>query len=163
MIGSNIQSRRKMVGLTQEQLAERLGVSRQTVTKWETGDSTPDLANAGALAEALDVSLDALVGYDPHGTMLPMPPRGKHLFGTVTVGERWQIVIPKQARELFGIEAGDALLVLGDEEQGLALLALIPIWLYNGRQGAHNKAIQYACYAFYPAHMLILALLRMYL
>ena len=101
MIGSNIQSRRKMVGLTQEQLAERLGVSRQTVTKWETGDSTPDLANAGALAEALDVSLDALVGYDPHGTMLPMPPRGKHLFGTVTVGERWQIVIAKQARELY--------------------------------------------------------------
>ena len=48
-------------------------------------------------------------------------------------------------------------------EQGLALLALIPIWLYNGRQGAHNKAIQYACYLFYPAHMLILALLRMYL
>ena len=48
-------------------------------------------------------------------------------------------------------------------EQGLALLALIPIWLYNGRQGAHNKTIQYACYAFYPAHMLILALLRMYL
>ena len=48
-------------------------------------------------------------------------------------------------------------------EQGLALLALIPIWLYNGKQGAHNKAIQYACYAFYPAHMLILALLRMYL
>ena len=42
-------------------------------------------------------------------------------------------------------------------------MALIPIWLYNGRQGAHNKAIQYACYAFYPAHMLILALLRMYL
>ena len=86
------------------------------------GQSVPDLANAGELAEALDVSLDALVGYDPHGTMLPMPPRGKHLFGTVTVGERWQIVIPKQARELFGIEAGDALLVLGDEEQGLAIL-----------------------------------------
>ncbi len=99
-----------------------LAVARQTVAKWEAGDSVPDLANAGALAEALDVSLDALVGYDPQGTMLPMPPRGKHLFGTVTVGERGQIVIPKQARELFGIEAGDALLVLGDEEQGLAIL-----------------------------------------
>ena len=48
-------------------------------------------------------------------------------------------------------------------EQGLALLALIPIWLYNGKQGAHSRAIQYSCYAFYPAHMLILALLRMYL
>ena len=109
MIGSNIQSGRKMMGLTQEQLAERLGVARQTVAKWEAGDSVPDLAHAG-------------VGYDPHGTMLPMPPRGKHLFGTVTVGERGQIVIPKQARELFGIEAGDALLVFGDEEQGLAIL-----------------------------------------
>lgn len=122
MIGSNIQSRRKMIGLTQEQLAERLDVSRQTVTKWETGESAPDLMNAGALARALDVSLDALVDYDPQGTVLPMPPRGKHLFGTVTVGERGQIVIPKQARELFGIEASDALLVLGDEEQGLAIL-----------------------------------------
>ena len=47
-------------------------------------------------------------------------------------------------------------------EQGLAVLALIPIWLYNGRQGPHSRAIQYACYAFYPVHMLILALLRMY-
>ncbi len=48
-------------------------------------------------------------------------------------------------------------------EQGLALLALIPIWLYNGKQGPHNKTIQYACYAFYPVHMLILALAARYL
>lgn len=122
MIGANIQSRRKTCGLTQEQVAERLGVSRQTVTKWETGESTPDLAHAGALAEVLDVSLDALVAYEAQGTGLPMPPRGKHLFGTVTVGERGQIVIPKQARDLFAIQAGDVLLVLGDEEQGIAIL-----------------------------------------
>ena len=44
-------------------------------------------------------------------------------------------------------------------QQGLALLALVPIWLYHGRQGYHSKAFQYACYAFYPAHMLVLALL----
>ena len=119
MIGSNIQSRRRAIGLTQEQLAAALAVARQTVAKWEAGDSVPDLANAGALAEALDVSLDALVGYDPQGTMLPMPPRGKHLFGTVTVGERGQIVIPKQARELFGIQPGDTLLILGDEQTGI--------------------------------------------
>ena len=68
------------------------------------------------------MSLDDLVSYDPQGTVLPMPPRGKHLFGAVTVGERGQIVIPKQARELFGIEPGDTMLVLGDEEQGLAVL-----------------------------------------
>ena len=43
-------------------------------------------------------------------------------------------------------------------QQGLALLALIPIWLYRGRQGCHSKPFQYACYAFYPVHMLLLVL-----
>ena len=41
-------------------------------------------------------------------------------------------------------------------QQGLALLALIPIWLYRGRQGYHSKPYQYLCYAFYPVHMLLL-------
>lgn len=44
-------------------------------------------------------------------------------------------------------------------QQGFAMLALIPIWLYRGRQGFHNKSFQYFCYAFYPVHCLILALL----
>lgn len=43
-------------------------------------------------------------------------------------------------------------------QQSFAVLALIPIGLYNGRQGPHNKWIQYGCYAFYPVHMLLLAL-----
>lgn len=45
-------------------------------------------------------------------------------------------------------------------QQGFALFALIPIWLYQGKQGIHNKIFQYFCYAFYPAHMLILFLIR---
>ena len=44
-------------------------------------------------------------------------------------------------------------------QQGLALLALVPIWLYRGRQGYHSKPFQYFCYAFYPVHMLILVLI----
>ena len=44
---------------------------------------------------------------------------GRHVFGTVKVGEKGQIVIPKEARELFGISAGDTLLVLGDERNGM--------------------------------------------
>lgn len=49
-------------------------------------------------------------------------PKGKHIFGTVKVGERGQIVIPKEAREIFDINPGDILLVLGDEEQGIAVV-----------------------------------------
>ena len=48
-------------------------------------------------------------------------PRGRHVFGTVKVGERGQIVIPKEARELFGIRPGDTLLVLGDETRGIVV------------------------------------------
>lgn len=44
--------------------------------------------------------------------------------------------------------------------QGFALLALIPIWLYRGRQGYHTRAFQYACYLFYPVHLFILGLLK---
>ena len=55
--------------------------------------------------------------------------------------------------------------VLGHEiffpQQAFAVFALIPIWLYNTKPGPHNKAIQLACYSFYPLHMLILALIRM--
>jgi len=44
--------------------------------------------------------------------------------------------------------------------QGFAMLALIPIWLYRGKQGYHSKATQFACYAFYPLHLLILGLIK---
>lgn len=47
-------------------------------------------------------------------------------------------------------------------QQGLALLALIPIWLYRGRQGYHAKWFQYFCYAFYPAHCFVLGMLAMH-
>lgn len=50
------------------------------------------------------------------------PPEGKHLFGTVKVGEKGQIVIPKEARDIFDIKPGDSLVVLGDEKQGLAMM-----------------------------------------
>ena len=57
------------------------------------------------------------------------------------------------------------LMLLGHEfffpTQGFAILALIPIWLYRGKQGPHGKWIQYACYAFYPVHILVLSLLAL--
>ena len=45
--------------------------------------------------------------------------KARHIFGTAKVGERGQIVIPKDAREFYGIHPGDTLLILGDEENGM--------------------------------------------
>lgn len=49
-------------------------------------------------------------------------PKGKHIFGMVTVGKKGQIVIPKKARKVFNIEPGDQLMLVGDENQGLAII-----------------------------------------
>lgn len=49
-------------------------------------------------------------------------PEGKYVFGLVKIGDKGQIVIPKKARDVFGLKPGDQLLVLGDESQGLALM-----------------------------------------
>lgn len=120
-MAQNIRVRREACGLTQEQLAEAVGVSRQTIGKWEDGSCVPDLGNAVSLARELDVTLNDLVTYDESEAGVPLPPQGKHLFGIVTLGERGQIVIPKNARELFNLAPGDQLVVLGDEQQGIAI------------------------------------------
>ena len=122
MIGQNIQAFRKQMGMTQEALAEKVGVARQTVVKWESGESTPDLEAAGRLADALSVSLDNLINAAEGEIEGNRAMKGKHLFGLVTIGEKGQIVIPARARKVFGLQPGDQLMVLGDESTGLALV-----------------------------------------
>lgn len=48
--------------------------------------------------------------------------QGKQIFGVVRIGDKGQIVIPKEAREVFGLKPGDSLLVLGDISKGIALV-----------------------------------------
>ena len=123
MIGKNLQKLRKQKNLTQEALAEMAGVTRQTIAKWETEESSPDLEMARRLASALDVSLDDLANAPPDELDGRTGMRGKHMFGMVTVGDKGQIVIPVRARRVFYINPGDQLLVLGDEDRGgLALM-----------------------------------------
>ena len=123
MFSDNLINLRKMHHLTQEDVAEKVGVTRQSVAKWESGESVPDLDKCRMLADLFRVSLDDLANYEPEDNMgLSVPPRGKHLFGLVTVGDKGQIVIPAKARKIFGISPGDQLVILGDEGQGLAVL-----------------------------------------
>lgn len=122
MFCDNLISLRKMKQMSQEQLAEAVGVSRQTISKYETGETLPDIDKCKIMAELFDVSLDDLVNYDKQASGLGIPPKGKHMFGLVKVGDKGQIVIPAKARKIFGIEPGDNLVILGDETQGLALI-----------------------------------------
>ncbi len=123
MFKDNLVQMRRMKNLTQEDIAEKVGVTRQAVAKWEAGETIPDLDKCKILAEIFEVSLDDLANYEPEQNLgLGLPPKGKHLFGMVTVGDKGQIVIPAKARKIFHISAGDQLVVLGDEEQGLGIM-----------------------------------------
>lgn len=123
MINENLLTLRKLHNYSQEQVAEMINVSRQAVAKWESGETTPDITNCAALAKLYNVTVDDLINFSEKNDLgLPIPPKGKHLFGTVTIGERGQIVIPVKARKVFNLKPGDSLIVLGDEEQGIALV-----------------------------------------
>ena len=123
MFNENLVSLRKIKQMTQEEVAEEIGVTRQALAKWESGETIPDLEKSRLLAELFGVSLDDLANYEPDDNLgLGIPPKGKHLFGIVTVGDKGQIVIPARARKVFDIDTGDRLVVLGDEGQGLAII-----------------------------------------
>ncbi|WP_186565045.1 helix-turn-helix domain-containing protein [Lawsonibacter celer] len=91
-LGERIQSYRKKNGLSQEQLAEALGVSRQAVSKWELNDAQPDLDKVLALARLFQVSTDTLLGNEspePEAAAA-VPPRAKrpqwYLLGLIPLG-----------------------------------------------------------------------------
>ncbi|MCC3866049.1 helix-turn-helix domain-containing protein [Terrisporobacter petrolearius] len=131
MISMNLKTLRKINKYTQEEVAEKISVSRQSVAKWENNESVPDINSCAKLAKLYNVTLDNLVNYSEEKSGIAIPSKGKYFFGSVTVGERGQIVIPKEARKLFDINTGDKLLVLGDEEKGIAIVHqrnLITLW-----------------------------------
>ncbi len=123
MIGMNIRVLRKKQKWSQEQLAEKLNVSRQTVAKWENEEAFPDIYKCQILADLFQVSLDQLSRDMSEEEVNQLGPKGKQFFGVVKVGERGQIVIPKQARDMYQINPGDKLIVLGeDATKGMAIL-----------------------------------------
>ena len=125
MFKDNLAERRKLHGFSQDELADRIGITRQTMSKYETGESLPDIEKCKLLADIFGTTVDDLINYDAadSGNLgLNVPPKGKYVFGLVKVGEKGQIVIPAKARKVFDMNPGDSLLVLGDEGQGIAII-----------------------------------------
>lgn len=117
MLNENIKKLRKQKGLTQEQLAEKLNITRQSVAKWEKGESIPDIYSIMGLSEIFNITIDEIVRY-LLDKQIKNNDEGKYVFGTVKVSEKGQILIPKRAREIFNINSGDYLIFLGDVKKG---------------------------------------------
>lgn len=124
MLKDNLILLRTLKGLSQEHVAEQINISRQAYAKWEKGDTIPDVEKCALLADFYGTTVDELLksNKNKEGMEIPPAPKGKHIFGTVTMSERGQIVIPKAARDTLNVVAGDRLVVLGDEGEGIALL-----------------------------------------
>lgn len=123
---NNLKLLRKQYGYTQEQIAEKLGVSRQTIAKWERGECLPDIENVIALADIYEVTIDSLVR-----NIASDSNKGgdkKHMFGVTRVNDKGQITFPKKCREVFDIKPGDTLLLLGDEDRGIAIVKVSEIF-----------------------------------
>ena len=135
MISSNIRYLRAHDELTQEEFAERFGVSRQSVAKWESGESTPDVIKCREIAEHYEISIDTLVCFSLNDEdFTEKSNKGRYIFGMTKVGERGQIVIPKYAREVFDINPGDRLMVMGDTNKGGIALAKVSFGNLFGRK-----------------------------
>lgn len=129
MLKDNLIILRKLNGFSQEEIAERIEISRQAYAKWESGATVPDIEKAARLAQVYGVTLDSLMKTETaEGVgMIPPAPNGKNIWGAVTIGERGQIVIPKAARDKFDLNGGDRLIVVSDEGG----IALIPAELFE--------------------------------
>ena len=123
MLKDNLAMLRTIHGFSQEAIAEKIGISRQAYAKWETGATIPDIEKCSLLAEVYGTTIDSLIRTEPVDCvgMIPPAPKGKNIWGSVSVNDRGQIVIPKGARDLFGLTGGQRLIVLTDEH-GIALI-----------------------------------------
>lgn len=122
-IAENLRIMRQKYGYTLEALAEIIAVSRQTVAKWESGDSHPDILNCIKLANLYKVSLDELVNKPLHAVQKnDFAPENGRICGVLDVSDEGTVTLPEPVMDMFEIKCGDKVLLLADKNQGLALV-----------------------------------------
>ena len=122
-LADNLKMMRNKYGYTLEGMAEIISVSRQTVAKWESGESYPDIINCQKLATLYKVSLDELVN-KPLSEMAhdEFDCQNDRICGILDVKENGTIRIPEPVLELFDIYPGEKIMLLADKRQGMALV-----------------------------------------
>lgn len=109
-ISENIRKLRRQMDLTQEQLAEKLGVSFQTVSRWETGTVYPDIELLPVLSEFFDVTVDKLIGCDKNGKQERLAKAWELVLSTELPEEKYTYLM--QIREDFRHEWKASVLIL---------------------------------------------------
>ncbi len=124
MLKDNLVMLRNLHGFSQEAISEKIGISRQAYAKWESGATVPDIEKCSLLAKVYGTTVDSLIKTETIDGKenIPPAPKGKNIWGSVTINERGQLVIPKAAREIFGLTGGQRLIVLSDDKEGIALV-----------------------------------------
>ena len=122
-ITNNLIFMRHKHGYTMEALAEIISVSRQTVAKWESGESYPDIMNCMKLATLYKISLDELV-YKPlrEAQTGEFSPGGNKICGILEITENGAINLPECLMEMFDMKTGDKVLLLADSREGIAIV-----------------------------------------
>ena len=93
-LGKQIYELRKKANFSQEQLAEKVGVSRQTISKWELGETAPDIKQAQVLSQVFGVSLDELTGNDTKEVIYEKVSNTEKLAGLIIkIIKIWGIII----------------------------------------------------------------------
>lgn len=131
---------RNVHGYSQEEIAEKIGISRQAYAKWENGATIPDIEKCQRLSDLYGITIDSLIKTTTVDSenVIPPPPTGKNIWGSVIINDRGQLVIPKTVREIFGLTGGQRLIVLSDEQEGIAL---IPAEVFEDNM---KKAMEFA-------------------
>ena len=129
MFGENLLKLRRRKRISQKDFAEIIGVTRQTVAKWENNESVPDIYISKKMADVLGVTIEEMLESREVIEELPQYLLDEYyFFGKAVVGSKGEIKLSKEARERFQIDVGDEMLVLGDIERGIELLPMDILW-----------------------------------
>jgi len=123
-IAENLRLLRTRRGDSLEAVAEIIGVSRQAVAKWESGETYPDIVNCLRLARLYKISLDELVAAQLQPAV---EEKQEKVMGMARLSDSYGLTLPQNIVTLFDIQAGENLLLLADKQQGIALVKCPPL------------------------------------
>ena len=142
MFADHILKIRRMHRMSKSTFAETIGVTRQTVGNWESGKTVPSANMLARIANKLGEPVENITNMKKYDKV-ELGPKERFFLGKVTVNKSGSVVLPKNILEKLDMRPGDDLLVLGDVERGIELLAADELWEKHFEKYLYKKQVQY--------------------